>query len=306
MIAKAAFLEALRPGFHAVLLLTGIALIAVSPVLSAFALGDENSLLIDISLSSMLAVGVFLGAFTAASSLGDEIRRRTIMVLLSKPIPRWSLILGKFLGITLALSLAQISWMATLLLAIRHRTIHSRLQVDETPVLLLAFCGLSLSLIFAAWKHRQGHSLPAHLSKSCSLLLGISAVIAISQNPSGDWISPLRIVEPSVFAAMIMVHLTVLILAAVALTASTRLPTPATLAVTLGTLMSGVIVGSIGRDYSWVRMFPDLQRLWISDGLIRGGSVSPEALGWAMLWTALVISAILSLGVALFARRDVG
>jgi len=40
--------------------------------------------------------------------------------------------------------------------------------------------------------------------------------------------------------------------------------------------------------------------------LIRGGSVSPEALGWAMLWTALVISAILSLGVALFARRDVG
>jgi len=54
------------------MLLLGIGLVAVSPLLGAFALGDEQLLLVDISLSTMLACGMFLGAFTAASSLGDQ------------------------------------------------------------------------------------------------------------------------------------------------------------------------------------------------------------------------------------------
>ena len=92
--SKAAFREGLRPSYHAAMLLVGIGLVAVSPLLSAFALGDEQLLLVDISLSTMLACGMFLGAFTAASSLGDEIRRRTVMVLLSKPVPRTTVLLG--------------------------------------------------------------------------------------------------------------------------------------------------------------------------------------------------------------------
>jgi len=98
------------------MLLLGIGLVAVSPLLGAFALGDEQLLLVDISLSTMLACGMFLGAFTAASSLGDEIRRRTVMVLLSKPVTRTTVLLGKFAGIALALTMAQLSWTATLML----------------------------------------------------------------------------------------------------------------------------------------------------------------------------------------------
>ena len=57
------------------MLLLGIILVGISPLLSAFALGDEDRLLVDISLSTMLCCGLFLGSFTAASNLGDEIHR---------------------------------------------------------------------------------------------------------------------------------------------------------------------------------------------------------------------------------------
>ena len=306
LIARSAFTEALRPSFHAVLLLTGIGLIAVSPVLSSFALGDENRLLVDISLSSMLAVGLFLGGFTAASSLGDEIRRRTVMVLLSKPVPRWVLLSGKFLGIAGAMTLAQLSWVATLLLAIRHRTIHSRFIADEIPVLLFATAGLLLALFFATLQHRRGYSFPAALSPACALLLNLAAWVTLCLSPEGDWVSPLEQVNSNIFAAMLLVHLAVLVLSAIALTASTRLPTPATLAVTVGTLFSGILAGSWGNGETWSRFVPDLQRLWISDGLIRGGDVSLASLGWACVWGLLTILGMLGLGVALFERRDVG
>lgn len=306
LIARSAFTEALRPSFHAVLLLTGVGLIAVSPVLSSFALGDENRLLVDISLSSMLAVGLFLGGFTAASSLGDEIRRRTVMVLLSKPVPRWVLLSGKFLGIAGAMTLAQLSWVATLLLAIRHRTIHSRFIADEIPVLLFATAGLLLALFFATLQHRRGYSFPAALSPACALLLNLAAWVTLCLSPEGDWVSPLEQVNSNIFAAMLLVHLAVLVLSAIALTASTRLPTPATLAVTVGTLFSGILAGSWGNGETWSRFVPDLQRLWISDGLIRGGDVSLASLGWACVWGLLTILGMLGLGVALFERRDVG
>jgi len=80
------------------MLLLGIVLVGISPLLSAFALGEEDRLLVDISSSTMLCCGLFLGSFTAASNLGDEIRRRTVMVLLSKPVSRTTVLLGKFSG----------------------------------------------------------------------------------------------------------------------------------------------------------------------------------------------------------------
>ncbi|MEC9476352.1 MAG: ABC transporter permease subunit [Planctomycetota bacterium] len=287
------------------MLLLGILLVGVSPLLSAFALGDEDQLLVDISLSTMLCCGLLLGAFTAASNLGDEIRRRTVMVLLSKPVTRTTVLLGKFTGIAFALTIAQLSWMATLLLALRHRTIHAQHVEDHAPVLLLSFGAVILSLLHAARAHRKGRSFPATLSRNCACTLLLAALIAWSWAPDGSFRLPWSVLDPNLIWAMVLVHEGVLILGAVALAASTRLPTPATIALSLGTLLCGVIVGSLTRGTSWSRWIPDLQRLWISDGLIRGGEISVSTAAWASLWALLTLAAVLSVGAALFARRDV-
>ena len=65
LIARSAFTEALRPSFHAVLLLTGVGLFAVSPVQSLHWV--TKVAFKDISLSSMLAVGL-LGDYSGLQS----------------------------------------------------------------------------------------------------------------------------------------------------------------------------------------------------------------------------------------------
>ncbi|MEE2882712.1 MAG: hypothetical protein VYD70_03210 [Planctomycetota bacterium] len=277
----------------------------ISPLLSAFALGDEDRLLVDISLSTMLCCGLFLGSFTAASNLGDEIRRRTVMVLLTKPVSRTTVLLGKFTGIAFSLTIAQLSWMATLLLALRHRTIHAHYVEDQAPVLWLSIAAIAVALIHAAHAHRRGRSFPATLSRNCACTLVLAALIAWSWAPDGSFRLPWTVLDSNVIWAMVLVHEGVLILSAVALAASTRLPAPATIALSLATLLCGVIVGSLTRGTLWSRWIPDLQRLWISDGLIRGGEISLATVAWASLWALLILSAVLSLGAALFARRDV-
>ena len=287
------------------MLLLGIILVGISPLLSAFALGDEDRLLVDISLSTMLCCGLFLGSFTAASNLGDEIRRRTVMVLLTKPVSRTTVLLGKFTGIAFSLTIAQLSWMATLLLALRHRTIHAHYVEDQAPVLWLSIEAVAVALIHAAHAHRRGRSFPATLSRNCACTLVLAALIAWSWAPDGSFRLPWTVLDSNVIWAMVLVHEGVLILSAVALAASTRLPAPATIALSLATLLCGVIVGSLTRGTFWSRWIPDLQRLWISDGLIRGGEISLATVVWASLWALLILSAVLSLGAALFARRDV-
>jgi len=287
------------------MLLLGIILVGISPLLSAFALGDEDRLLVDISLSTMLCCGLFLGSFTAASNLGDEIRRRTVMVLLTKPVSRTTVLLGKFTGIAFSLTIAQLSWMATLLLALRHRTIHAHYVEDQAPVLWLSIAAIAVALIHAAHAHRRGRSFPATLSRNCACTLVLAALIAWSWAPDGSFRLPWTVLDSNVIWAMVLVHEGVLILSAVALAASTRLPAPATIALSLATLLCGVIVGSLTRGTLWSRWIPDLQRLWISDGLIRGGEISLATVAWASLWALLILSAVLSLGAALFARRDV-
>ena len=287
------------------MLLLGIILVGISPLLSAFALGDEDRLLVDISLSTMLCCGLFLGSFTAASNLGDEIRRRTVMVLLTKPVSRTTVLLGKFTGIAFSLTIAQLSWMATLLLALRHRTIHAHYVEDQAPVLWLSIAAIAVALIHAAHAHRRGRSFPATLSRNCACTLVLAALIAWSWAPDGSFRLPWTVLDSNVIWAMVLVHEGVLILSAVALAASTRLPAPATIALSLATLLCGVIVGSLTRGTFWSRWIPDLQRLWISDGLIRGGEISLATVAWASLWALLILSAVLSLGAALFARRDV-
>ena len=219
---------------------------------------------------------------------------------------RTTVLLGKFTGIAMALTMVQISWMSTLVLAIRHRTIHSKLVEDQVPVLMISFGALALALLSAAWSHRRGSSFPATLSRNCSLLLFPSALIIASLAPDGSLRWPVESVDPNILWAMILVLQAILILAAVALAASTRLPTAATITISLSTLFGGVIAGSLSRGSAVAGWIPDLQRLWISDGLIRGGAISVGTVAWATLWSVLLIAAILSLGISLFARRDVG
>lgn len=299
--------EAIRQPIHAILLLIGIGLLAVNPMVSAFTLGDDDRLLLELALSTIFICGMFLAAFTAALSLGEEIRRHTVLAVLAKPVSRPALLIGKFLGIAVALASAWWIWGLALLLSLRHGAQMRATDPADGPVLAFGAGALLLSLGLAFlenWRRRR--SFPARLVRHLLLIGTAGTIAALSFDPEWRWQSPLTDLEADVLGAVLLLLEAMLLLGGTALAASTRLGTMATLATTGAVFAIGMVGGAILGGTAWRHLLPNLQLLWVSDGLLRGGGVTAELLAAQTLWCAAYTAGILALAVALFRTRDVG
>ena len=90
------------------LLVFALLLIGVSRLLSLLTVGDEAKIIKDVGLSAISIFGVLTAVFVGVSLVFKEIEKRTIYIMLARPVRRWEFILGKYLGLmtVLAASLA--------------------------------------------------------------------------------------------------------------------------------------------------------------------------------------------------------
>ncbi len=298
--------EAMRQPIHAILLLLGIGLQGLNPLVAAFTLGDDDQLLLELGLSTIFLLGMFLASFTAALALGDEIRRQTVLTVLSKPISRTSLLLGKFLGIALALGSAWWVWSFALLLSVRHQVIMTVRDGADAPVITFACAGLGLAMGLSFWSNwRHGSSFPSRISRHLVWIAPLATVCVFSFNKEWQLQSPLSDLDGNVLGALVLLYEAMLILGAVALAASTRLGTMATLAVTSAVFVVGMVGGAIAGGASWRFLLPNLQYLWVSDGLIRGADLTWGAGIASSVWALSYTIALVALAAALFRTRDV-
>jgi len=68
--------------------------------------GQDTVMYKDLALSTSTLAMVFLVALTASSAMAEEIESRTATTVLAKPVARWQFLLGKYLGVVLALVVA--------------------------------------------------------------------------------------------------------------------------------------------------------------------------------------------------------
>lgn len=111
VLARLTMLENARKNIFHVLLIGALAVIAASTLLSFFTLGVQVKILKDLSLTSIIVCGGLLAVALASTSLPAEIEHRTLYPVLARPVERWEVILGKYLGTlcTIYIGLAGIS-----------------------------------------------------------------------------------------------------------------------------------------------------------------------------------------------------
>lgn len=68
---------------------------------------DGHVVTTDLVLSLQSVVGVLVAVGTGTALVHSEIRQRTLYTVLSRPLPRWRFVLGKYLGLALALAIGQ-------------------------------------------------------------------------------------------------------------------------------------------------------------------------------------------------------
>lgn len=78
-------------------------LILFSLFMGEVSLYQNEKVVKDIGLASISLLGVFVAVFLGVNTLYRELERRTIYTIISKPIDRYEIILGKYLGMVMVL-----------------------------------------------------------------------------------------------------------------------------------------------------------------------------------------------------------
>jgi ABC-type transport system involved in multi-copper enzyme maturation permease subunit len=116
-IAVNVFRESVRDKVLYNLVVFAIILIAASYLLGQLTAGQDVKIIKDLGLSATALFGLFIAIFIGINLVSKEVERRSIYSLLSKPIHRYQLVLGKYAGLTLTLAV-NVAVMAAALYAV--------------------------------------------------------------------------------------------------------------------------------------------------------------------------------------------
>jgi ABC-type transport system involved in multi-copper enzyme maturation permease subunit len=136
-ISMNTFRETLREKLLYNLLIFALLMIGSSILLSRLTLGDANRLILDLGLASINIFGVIIAIFVGIGLVSKEIDKKTIYTILSKPVPRYEFLLGKYMGLCSTLFVNTVVMVIGLLAV---------LKIMEVPIESVLF--KSLSLIF--------------------------------------------------------------------------------------------------------------------------------------------------------------
>jgi ABC-type transport system involved in multi-copper enzyme maturation permease subunit len=105
VIAFNVFRETLREQVLYLTLLFTLILVAAVNLLPQLSASAEKKIVVDVGIAAIEIVGLIVTVFVGTALINKEIDKRTIFVLIAKPMSRAEFILGKHLGITLVLGL---------------------------------------------------------------------------------------------------------------------------------------------------------------------------------------------------------
>jgi ABC-type transport system involved in multi-copper enzyme maturation permease subunit len=94
----ATFNEAIRRKILNIFFFVGLAMIILFFAFSSFTPSAELVIMKSTGLGIIGLTGVFISVILGINLIPNEIDRRTIYTILSKPVQRWQFLLGKFLG----------------------------------------------------------------------------------------------------------------------------------------------------------------------------------------------------------------
>lgn len=255
-IARNTFIESIRqPIFFVLVMLSGI-LQFFTTWGTGFAMGytesgevsGDDKLQFDVGLSTVFVCGMLLAALTATAVISREIENKTVLTVVSKPVARPSVVLGKYLGVAGALLIAIIPMVIFLLMGIRHGVMSTASDDPDGPVLLFTFLAIFIALGTAVWCN---FFYGWYFSQTCMLILApaifLAFILVLCLSKKWTWQGPLTDLKPQICFACFSMATGIFVLAAVATAVSTRLSQVMTTTVCIGVflfgLMSNYLVG---------------------------------------------------------------
>jgi len=252
-----------QPLFYVALALGGFALLAFIYIpYNTF--GEDVKMLKDSGLTLIKVLAIVVAMWSASVSVADEIEGRTALTLLSKPVARWQLILGKFVGLLWPVLLIFIVLGTLFLATVSYKVVYdARESAAESPTWQLCYVeivrilpGLALAFMEAAVMAAISVALSTRLPMMANLVV-CAAIYAL-----GNLVPTLALSSVGKFEAVQFI------------------------AQLIGTVL------------------PVLDHFNIYGAIAGGAEVPWTYLGWAFVYCLLYCSGAMLVALALFEDRD--
>ena len=92
------FREAIRDKVFITIIIFAILVMVSGKIIQPLALGEEEKIIKDIGLNSITLFSVLIAILVGGRLIYKEVEKRTIYLIISRPLHRWQFILGKYFG----------------------------------------------------------------------------------------------------------------------------------------------------------------------------------------------------------------
>ncbi len=129
IIARNTIRESIRNKILYVILIFAVIIMLISGSMSHFESQVQTKILKDMTYTTISFFGIVLSLFITIEQVPNELDRKTIYFLLTKPLYRFEFLLGKFLGVTTVLftAMALMSLLLCLLLGVNSEAVDANL-----------------------------------------------------------------------------------------------------------------------------------------------------------------------------------
>lgn len=313
-IAFNAFMEVVQQPVFLLLMTCSAFFCVFLSIVPYFGFGDDVQIVKTSLLAVSLVTGLLGAVLCASSSVAREIRSGTALAVLSKPVGRARFILGKYLGLTGALSILIYTNLVACLLASR-MAYDAYGSADIFSFGIYCFGGLLASYIIAGFLNYflQVRFVFTTVIALVVLTTAMFAIILSTEAATTGASADPRTVDWRLVPASVLLLFAVLILTALALACSTRLELLPTLAVCSGVLFLGLMSDWLflekTEDGIWwasilYTIIPNWQNFWLADVLSGDETIPLVYLGQAFLYLMGYTGATLMAALWLFEDRE--
>ena len=313
-IAFNAFMEVVQQPVFLLLMTCSAFFCVFLSIVPYFGFGDDVQIVKTSLLAVSLVTGLLGAVLCASSSVAREIRSGTALAVLSKPVGRARFILGKYLGLSGALSILIYTNLVACLLASR-MAYDAYGSADTFSFSIYCFGGLLASYIIAGFLNYflQVRFVFTTVIALVVLTTAMFAIILSTEAATTGASADPRTVDWRLVPASVLLLFAVLILTALALACSTRLELLPTLAVCSGVLFLGLMSDWLflekTEDGIWwasilYTIIPNWQNFWLADVLSGDETIPLVYLGQAFLYLMGYTGATLMAALWLFEDRE--
>lgn len=140
-LAQAGFREAIRNRVTVVVGVFAIALILMTSVVMNITIFSLDRVVTDFGLGVMSLILIGLSVFMSVAMLSREIERRTVFLVVSRPISRSTFVVGRYLGVAFTLTVLLVA------MSLIYATQIFTFGVEPSAAMLAAIAGLWLELL---------------------------------------------------------------------------------------------------------------------------------------------------------------